>query len=404
MEGAGMKKAAIIMPALLPMPPVKGGAVETLVDGILKENEKSTGVVFHVFGIYDESASAAAKEYQNTQFKMVSVSQTLKRAEHFVFRVFKKLFGIEIGEDREYIHRVLSVVKQGSYDAVVVENDAYFTYRAANALKGVQIFSHIHNDIINSNDIYAKRILKRGVQVITVSRYIKERVMTVKTASDSAVSVLLNCTDLSAFGREKYEPFRNEFRQKHNVGPEGKLFVFAGRVIPEKGVLELARAFVKVKNKNTYLLIVGSGWFSQNVSDPYLEQVQATLKDVSDRIIFTGYVPFEQMPKFYAAADVAVLPSIWEEPASLTVLESLATGLPLITTDAGGVAETANENCAFILKRDEKLVDNLACCMDVLSANSEVCIKMERNAKQNVKDRNFHEYYKKFITMIFTKP
>ena len=84
MEGAGMKKAAIIMPALLPMPPVKGGAVETLVDGILKENEKSAGVVFHVFGIYDEAAAAAAKEYQNTQFKMVSVSQTLKRAEHFV--------------------------------------------------------------------------------------------------------------------------------------------------------------------------------------------------------------------------------------------------------------------------------------------------------------------------------
>jgi glycosyltransferase involved in cell wall biosynthesis len=57
-------------------------------------------------------------------------------------------------------------------------------------------------------------------------------------------------------------------------------------------------------------------------------------------------------------ADIAVVPSKWEEPFGLTVVEAMAAGLPLITTQSGGIPEICNKT-AIIVER-ENLVDNLA--------------------------------------------
>ena len=56
-------KIAIIGPSGLPIPPVKGGAIETLVDVILRENIKRNEVLIDMFTIYDEEAKIKAKEY-----------------------------------------------------------------------------------------------------------------------------------------------------------------------------------------------------------------------------------------------------------------------------------------------------------------------------------------------------
>jgi glycosyltransferase involved in cell wall biosynthesis len=57
-------------------------------------------------------------------------------------------------------------------------------------------------------------------------------------------------------------------------------------------------------------------------------------------------------------ADIAVIPSMWEEPFGLTVVEAMAAGLPLITTRSGGIPEIC-EGVATIVERDD-IVNNLA--------------------------------------------
>ena len=76
------------------------------------------------------------------------------------------------------------------------------------------------------------------------------------------------------------------------------------------------------------------------------------------------------MPALYEMADVCVLPSIWDDPAPLAVIESLVSGKPLITTRSGGIPEYANDDCAIILERDNQLVDHLAQAMVELAGNS----------------------------------
>ena len=63
------------------------------------------------------------------------------------------------------------------------------------------------------------------------------------------------------------------------------------------------------------------------------------------------------MPSYLKTADIAVVPSMWEEPFGLTVLEAMAAGLPLITTRSGGIPEIC-EGVATIVDR-ENIVENL---------------------------------------------
>ncbi len=64
------------------------------------------------------------------------------------------------------------------------------------------------------------------------------------------------------------------------------------------------------------------------------------------------------IPSYLKTADIAVVPSMWEEPFGLTVIEAMAAGLPLITTYSGGIPEICN-GVAILVDR-KHIVDNLA--------------------------------------------
>ena len=64
------------------------------------------------------------------------------------------------------------------------------------------------------------------------------------------------------------------------------------------------------------------------------------------------------MPSIYQLGNIAVLPSMWEEPAGMTMVEAVVSGLPLITTNSGGIPEYISDDVAVLLDRDENLVDN----------------------------------------------
>ena len=90
-----------------------------------------------------------------------------------------------------------------------------------------------------------------------------------------------------------------------------------------------------MKTPRIKLLIAGSSFYGMNVKSSFEEEIINIAKTINNNIIFTGFVPYEEMPKVYNVADIAVLPSMWEEPAGLTIIESMACGIPVITTVSG---------------------------------------------------------------------
>lgn len=395
-----MKKIAVVMPSLLPMPPVKGGAVETLADGILKMNEIRARLQLYVYSIPDSYARIEAQRYIKTQFRNFPPNGSWKSIEHFMFRVFKKFFNYEIMENRSYIKRIIKDIKREKYDAVIVENDVHYAYEVIKKIRDIPVFLHLHNDFMNNSVPVGVKAAKLGINVIAVSEYIKKRALSIKELDESRVSVLENCVEVSRFNRTQHEGFRKLFREEHGIGENETVFIFTGRFIWEKGVLETVESFVKLNDPHTKLIIVGSGWFSDDSGDEYSMKVKEIADKAGGRIIFTGFIPHREIGKYYAVADVAILPSIWEEPSGLTVLESLAAGLPVITTNVGGIKENVSSECAVIVEKDKDIVENLCEAMRKLASDEELRKEMSRAGSKFVLSRNYNIYYNNFIKII----
>lgn len=104
--------------------------------------------------------------------------------------------------------------------------------------------------------------------------------------------------------------------------------VYVGRLTPEKGILELVDAWKRLDRDDLDLVVIGDG--------PMREEVT---RRAGARVEILGHLPPDQVRRRLLAARAAVVPSLSEETFGLTAVEGMAAGLPVIATDAGGLAE-----------------------------------------------------------------
>ncbi len=132
----------------------------------------------------------------------------------------------------------------------------------------------------------------------------------------------------------------SELRAKYGFNDSDRVLLFVGalgKYNRYKGVDYLLRAVHQVRNENSYvkLVIVGGGELV-----PELTQLAQEL-NLGQDVIFSGSVPHEQMPPYYAMCDVFVLPSIsGPESCSMVLFEAMASGKPSIASDLPGVRDT----------------------------------------------------------------
>lgn len=127
---------------------------------------------------------------------------------------------------------------------------------------------------------------------------------------------------------------RNELRRL--VSDDSLIILFIGRLYLNKGVKELIKAFSLISNdlKNkTQLWIVGDGIERKNLEE------QSRLLGLEKNIIFYGRYPNDQLPNFYAAADILISPSITPEGQGLTILEAFASQTSVICSRNGAVLD-----------------------------------------------------------------
>jgi len=119
------------------------------------------------------------------------------------------------------------------------------------------------------------------------------------------------------------------------LGLEGKRVVLTvARLVPIKNVQRLldAMAVVRARLADAHLVVVGDG--------PEVDTLRqrAAALGLADAVTFAGFVPHADTPEFYRAADVFALSSDFDNSPNV-VLEAMAAGLPVVTTDVGGVRE-----------------------------------------------------------------
>jgi UDP-glucose:(heptosyl)LPS alpha-1,3-glucosyltransferase len=165
--------------------------------------------------------------------------------------------------------------------------------------------------------------------IIANSNMVKANIIKHYHVPEEKIHLLYNGVDLGRFAPESKEKWRNRVRDDLALRHETKLLLFVGSGFIRKGLQVLLEAVPLLKNGNICVLVIGKGRVNKL-------KALAARHGVADRIFFMG--PQPDIEKYYAAADLFVLPTLYD-PFSNATLEAMASGLPVITTRNNGAAE-----------------------------------------------------------------
>ena len=132
--------------------------------------------------------------------------------------------------------------------------------------------------------------------------------------------------------------------QKENV------ILMVGRMVPEKGFLEACQAAVPIlqDHPDWKLQLVGGKDFISQTLSPYERRIKDALAPIADQVDMRGHTPLDEVRSLQRSAAICMVPSPWQEPGGLTVLEALAAGAALITTKKGGIPEFAQGRAVIV--------------------------------------------------------
>lgn len=170
-------------------------------------------------------------------------------------------------------------------------------------------------------------------KVVTIARHSYETVHTLYNIPESKLVFIPNALQDEYVDRTQEEVC--QLRNKYGFTKDEKLLIFAGRLDLVKGIIELIGAFNLLQKDipDIRLIIAGDGNFKQcfEAANPCWS-----------RMIFTGFIPKEQLFELYAIADVGITPSLHEEFGYVAV-EMMMNKLPIIASNSTGLKEILDD-------------------------------------------------------------
>lgn len=408
------KTIMMIIPKLFPVPDVNGGGVELLITHLLNENEKHNKVRLIVISKYDEKA--ARIRYKNSKVYYFQdnllVDDYIRNEKlmwcvyHFFQRVRRKMFHNRITNKifknnmiilNRYMFQCTLLAKKEHIDTLILENlPASVDYQPIVNYVG-RNSSYIHLHIHRNDNNQERSVIPNS---ISISEYIKNEWIKGKEVQGKN-EILYNCIDLGKYNLKENGDFREKKRAELGFKQDDLVVVFCGRIMPIKGVKELLDAFELIEDSNVKLMLIGSVYYSLNRKSEYADKIVERANKMQN-VTYLGYIPNTEMQNYYSISDIQVVPSTGNEGAGLVVLEGMASGLPLIITDSGGMVEYANEKCAEIIPIDESISENIAQKIKKLADNNELRKKMGEAGKQQVQQYSKENYYYNFVRIVST--
>ncbi|MBU8918672.1 glycosyltransferase family 4 protein [Bacillus sp. FJAT-29953] len=355
----------------LPVPPVLGGAIQTYISGSLPYLARSYNIT--VLGITDPSLP----------------NEEIKDGIKYV-RVPGKLLAL-------YQQGIVQFLASNSFDIIHIFNRPRLVMPIRKMAPQSKIILSMHNDMFNLEKIEpneANAAINEVSMIVTVSNYVGNVIRNLYPQASSKLRTIYSGVDSERFlpgNHSKIQSIRNRLRKEH--GLENKnVILFAGRLSENKGVDRLIRALplLTKKFKNLALVIVGSNWFSQNKVTDYVAYVRSLAKQQDVPVVTTGFVSPAEIQNWFAAADLFVCTSLWQEPLARVHYEAMAAGLPIVTTARGGNPEVINlgEN-GFVVENPEDPANFAEKISEILSNKSLMQSMGKRGRELAISNYNF---------------
>lgn len=387
-------KIAILTSGILPVPAVQGGAVENLIDFYLDYNDQHHLHDITVYSIWHPNVKRhPALKSKANHYHYIHLHSLVSKFRKWVYF---HLHGFEYYHHNYefYMECAMKDIRKKQYDLIILENRPGYALKLKENTT-CKLVHHLHNDLLNSKTKHAMDIYDAASRIITVSDYIASRVRTINT-NDNKCIIVHNGIDTKTFNKE-VSPAHIP-----SINNEDFVLLFSGRINNEKGIEELISAMTIIgRDYPIKLLVIGGSFYGiTDNNNPFISKLREMAEPVKDRIIFTGFVPYKEMPNYLRLADVAVLPSTWDEPFGLTMSEAQAMGLPIITTRRGGIPEVVSEKNAIMLDTDEHFIENLANAILDLYKHPEKRTAMAKASLERSKLFDKETYAKNFFAAL----
>lgn len=339
-------------------PPIKTGSISVWIHEVARRLAKTCNVI-----VYANSSRYQKKEdyEEGVYYRRLSVSfdnlliRYLKRFPIF-YNSTRPLFASQ-SYYLKYIVKIANDLRKQKCDIVHVHNFSQFIpiLRAFNP--EVKIVLHMHCDwLVQLDRRMIERRLSQTDLVISCSEYVTKKIRECFPHFASHCQTVYNGVDVNRFipGYESGKARTNGTKR----------LLFVGRISPEKGLHVLLEAFHTIVKyyPQTQVEIVGPydkapREFIIDLHDDnkitdlklfykenYLSQLKAMLHpDLASHVTFTGHIQQEQLNGNYCRADVLVNPSL-SESFGMSLIEAMATGVPVVATRVGGMSEIVEED------------------------------------------------------------
>jgi spore coat protein SA len=314
-------RVLLIVTEKLPVPPIRGGAIQTYIEGVtpfLAQQHELT-----ILGIQDPDLPTEA----------------VRKGVRYV-RIPGRLYDLY----EQGVVEFLSNEKQ-PFDLIHIFNRPRMVNAVRQVAPNARIVLSMHNDMFVHGKITpdeAKNAIESVERIVTVSNYVGQRILADYPQAENKLRTIYSGVDVDRYSPRTQDAasVRKELRKSFEIGNR-EVVLFVGRLSPKKGADILVRSMwhLAKSHRNTALVLVGSKWYSDDEITDYVAYVRALAARCPIPVVTTGFVAPTEVHKWFWIGDVFVCPSQWEEPLARVHYEAMAACLPIVTTARGGNPE-----------------------------------------------------------------
>ncbi|CAM3290262.1 glycosyltransferase family 4 protein [Sporolactobacillus spathodeae] len=362
-------KIAFICSDRGPCPPVRGGAIQLLIAKV---------------------APLLAKSHKVTVY---SITDPALNDQETIDQVVYERYN-----PSQFFQQVCDSVRKKAFDVIQIYNRPGWVGLIRNAAPNAKILLSLHNLVYQTLKVdheQAVRGLKEADRILTVSRFVAEDTAKKFPGIREKIHVLytgVSINDYAPVWSGTGKQWRQQIRALYHIRAQDPVLLFVGRLVSAKGCHLLLQAMEDLLSdqKQVKLLVVGSKWYADESSSAYIDKLKHRAEQMQGNVIFTAYIPLDAIPKYFAAADLFICPSQWEEPLARVHYEAMAAGLPIITTDRGGNAELFQPGRDALIIENYKEPKAFVTAITTLLENPELAGRMGRIGRKKVeKTYNF---------------
>lgn len=260
-------------------------------------------------------------------------------------------------------------------------------------LFGKKVIAHFHAGDIDNYYPFQRKIGQKFIQtalglsdcIIAVSKESARQLREITQSQN--ISVITNAIDISIFNGEK--------KLSTDVKHDGAVrLLFVGAIGKLKGEKDLIRALAILRDGKPNLKVSFLGYGAESLKE-YCDELEIT-----DFVEYLGAVSMDERVRFFQQSDIFVLPT-YAEAMPMSVIEAMAAGLPVISTQVGGIPELIEDGADGLLFTPGD-VNALAEKISFLLNNKDARIRIGNKAKQKAREQmDFRLYVNKLRTRLF---